>query len=212
MTEQQPISVKDLSELAKRQHRGELSQKEMAETLHRISHSISFPSILEYSERVYGTPLPKWSSGRVPFEQIDATQTCLDFTKLHLVRWLFVIPGTFDKLNRMYFPNHPISVLRLGNGRYAVLDGHHRIWQGIFLMGKDASVLCRVVTTRNPDMVTAIRRQVETVRQVSGDAHLWTLPVRDVPSQQALVSLGVPIEQAAEILAHSAEMRTATDR
>jgi len=94
---------------------------------------------------------------------------------------LFARAEDFQRLNARYFPNHPISVLRLGNGRFAVIDGHHRLWQAGVLFGRDAQVPVRIVSSRNEDLLRAFRDQVRRVAELNGSAALRSLPIRDKP-------------------------------
>ncbi len=175
------MDIGELSALAKRFHKGEVSQQELAETVQSISTSISFASAMASLESLYGPPPPTWGSGRINIAAIDATQPCLQYAKLHLVRWLFAHPEDFDKLNARYFPSHPISVLRLGNGRFAVIDGHHRLWQAGLLFGPTGEVTVRTVSSRNEKLLTNFRNEVRRVAELNGSAQLRHLPIRDKP-------------------------------
>jgi len=176
------VHISELAELAKRHRRGLVSEAELAETLQSISTSISFPSIIKTFNLIYGPPAPTWTDAAVPLSSLDATQPCLEYAKLHLVRWLFAQAEDFERLNVRYFPNHPISVLRLGNGRFAIVDGHHRLWQAGILMGPDAPVTVRMISSRNQELLTVFRNEVLRVAEQNGSAELRKLPIRDRPN------------------------------
>ena len=176
------MHISELAELAKRRRRGLVSEAELAETLQSISTSISFPSIIKTFNLIYGPPPPSWTDATVSLSSLDATQPCLEYAKLHLVRWLFAQAEDFERLNARYFPNHPISVLRLGNGRFAIVDGHHRLWQAALLMGPDAPITVRMISSRNQDLLMVFRNEVSRVAEQNGSAELRILPIRDRPN------------------------------
>ncbi len=183
------MELAELSALAKRYHLGEVSEEELARTLQKISSSVSFQSMIESFERLYGDPFPRWSDGYVPISSLDATQICLEYAKLHLVRWLFADPQDFERLNATYFPTHPLTTLRMRNGRFAILDGHHRLWQAGILFGRNGSVKVRIVTSRNPQLLTSFRNEVRRVAEANESAELRRLPIRDKPSETAIIRL-----------------------
>lgn len=189
------MEVKELAALAKRHQRGEVSQEELARTVREISASISFDSAMTTFEFLYGPPRPTWTVNRIPIAAIDATQPCLQYAKLHLVKWLFTHAEDYDRLNAMYFPNHPLSVLRLGNGRFAVIDGHHRLWQAGVLFGPDGDVTVRMVSSRNQQLVSTIRNEVRKVEEMNGSAQLRSLPIRDRPDSSAILRLIASVER-----------------
>ena len=179
----------ELAELAKRHQRGEVSQGELARTVQSISASISFESAMTSLASLYGPPEPNWGPARIKISAVDATQPCLQYAKLHLVRWLFARPKDFEQLNTRYFPKHPISVLRLGNGRFAVIDGHHRLWQAGLLFGVNGEVGVRMVSSRNQVLLMNFRDEVRRVATANGSAELRRLPIRDLPDSSALLRL-----------------------
>jgi hypothetical protein len=176
------MDIAELAELAKRHRKGLVPEEELAAKLQSISTSISFASAVRSFKTLYGEPHPAWTDMNVPIARIDATQACLQYAKLHLVRWLFARAEDFERLNARYFPNHPISVLRLGNGRFAVIDGHHRLWQAGLLFGLQGQVVLRVVSTRNPSLLATFRNEVRRVAELNGSAGLRNLPIRDIPT------------------------------
>ncbi len=183
------MDIAALAALAKRYQRGEVSEEELARILRMISTSISFDSAMKSFESLYGPPAPTWTVGRVRIPSFDATQPCLQYAKVHLVRWLFAQAEDFDRLNASYFPKHPISVLRLGNGRFAVIDGHHRLWQAGVLFGLDGSVSVRMVSSVNQLLLTNFRNEVRRVAEANGSAELRMLPVHDRPASPSVPGL-----------------------
>jgi hypothetical protein len=183
------MKVEELAALAKRHQRGEVSEEELANTVRTISASISFDSAMTTFESLYGPPRPTWHTARIAIPAIDASQPCLQYDKLHLVKWLFARAEDFDRLNTMYFPNHPLSVLRLGNGRFAVIDGHHRLWQAGVLFGPEGEVTVRMVNTRNDALLTNFRSEVRKVEEINGSAQLRMLPIRERPDSSAVLRL-----------------------
>ncbi len=183
------MDVAELEELAKRHQRGLVTEDELAGKIRTISTSISFASAIKSFEALYGPPAPAWHDSSLPLNAIDATQPCLEYAKLHLVRWLFAKPQDFERLNRNYFPNYPISVIRLGNGRYAIIDGHHRLWQAGVLFGPDSTVTLRVVNSRNPSLVSMFRSEVTRIAESNGSAELRRIPIRGIPD---VLSTGDP--------------------
>jgi hypothetical protein len=176
------MNIAELADLAKRHREGLVSEEELAAKLQSISTSISFASAIGSFKTLYGEPYPTWTDMNVPISSVDATQACLQYAKLHLVRWLFARAEDFERLNACYFPKHPISVLRLGNGRFAVIDGHHRLWQAGLLFGLEGPVVLRVVSSRNPSLLATFRNEVRHVAQLNGSAGLRNLPIRDIPA------------------------------
>jgi len=183
------MDIAILAALAKRHQRGEVSEEELARILRSISASISFASAMKSFESLYGPPAPTWTVGRVRIPSLDATQPCLQYAKVHLVRWLFAQAEDFDRLNASYFPKHPISVLRLGNGRFAVIDGHHRLWQAGVLFGLDGWVSIRMVSSVNQLLLTNFRNEVRRVAEANGSAELRLLPIHDRPVSSSVPGL-----------------------
>ncbi|MBN1344238.1 MAG: hypothetical protein JXQ73_16245 [Phycisphaerae bacterium] len=183
------MELAELSALAKRHYAGEVSEEELARTLRSISTSISFASAMASFESLYGPPPPTWRNASVGIQAIDASQPCLEYAKIHLVKWLFARSEDFERLNRMYFPEHPISVLRLGNGRFGVIDGHHRLWQAGVIFGPSATVFVRVVSSENPLLLTSVRDGIRRVAELNSSAELRRLPIRDMPNATKLLQL-----------------------
>ncbi len=183
------MELPELSALAKRYLAGEVSEQELADRLQAISMSVSFASAITSFETLYGLPTATWRDVRVPISTIDATQFCLQYNKVHLVRWLFARAEDFERLNATYFPEHPISVLRLGNGRFGVIDGHHRLWQAGVLFGPEGDVPVRMVSSENPRLLTSVRDEIRRVAEANGSAELRRMPIRDAPSTDALIRM-----------------------
>ncbi len=182
------MDIDELAELAKRQRRGEVSEQELAELLQTISTSVSFESALTSFETLYGPPKPTWGEGPVSIAALDATQPCLEYAKVHLVRWLFATAGDFDRLNAKYFPRHPTSVMQLGNGRFAIIDGHHRLWRAGVLLGPSGTVTARIISSQNQDLLANFRRLVQRVAEMNESASLRYLPIRDQPKPEDLAA------------------------
>lgn len=188
------MQIEDLAELAKRQRRGEVSEQELADLLRTISTSVSFESALTSFETLYGPPKPTWGESQVSISALDATQPCLEYAKVHLVRWLFATSADFDRLNAKYFPRHPTSVMQLGNGRFAIVDGHHRLWRAGTLLGPSGSVSVRIISSRNQELLANFRRLVQRVAEMNESASLRYLPIRDLPKPEEVARLQNELE------------------
>jgi len=158
-------------------HKGRASRAEIAAQIHSHSTSISLKSLI----RSLGTLFPgarlTCHQAKLRTKLLCATQAHMEKAKYELVCLLFDEAETFDSYNREFFEGHPIAALHIGGGRYAILDGHHRIRRYAELTGGSSPVRTMVITTSSPDLIARFRQEVEEVKRRGGTADVGELPL-----------------------------------
>ena len=105
-----------------------------------------------------------------------STQRQLEKDKYELVCLLFDSIDTYEAYNEEFFTDAPVCVLHIGGGRYAILDGHHRLRRFAELAGDDRPTSVVVITTDADELVERFRQEVQEVRE-----HLGTWDIRELP-------------------------------
>jgi len=141
------------------------------------SRSISFSSLRGCLEAAFPDADLHWQRGDIALSLVCPTQPVLEVKKHRLVEMLFRSAEDFANLNEQFFQDHPMTVLHLRDGRYAILDGHHRIRRYADLFGPDARLRLNVLSTRSFEMIANYRGQVEAVRDRTGSFHVKDLPI-----------------------------------
>jgi hypothetical protein len=157
--------------------RGEATRRELAEVLKDESTSVRFESLMEYFRRLWPDAKLVIRHTRVPVERVCPSQSQMSIRKHRLVRVLFDSVETFEQVNADFFQEHPMSVLALRDGTYAILDGHHRVLRWHELAGDQEPLRLTVLGTHNVQLCENYRRQVEAVRGRTGSYHIKDLPM-----------------------------------
>jgi len=150
---------------------------ELVKRIHAESRSISFDSMILAFETAFPDAALRWHERILPLDLIEASEKSLEKGKFDLVAKLFKDAESFARTNREHYHYHPLSVLHLSPGSHAVLDGHHRFRRLADLVGRNAPVSCVVVTTRSIEFLDNFRRQVRSVKEANGSAHVADLPI-----------------------------------
>ena len=157
-------------------HGGRASRAEVARAIHAHSTSIGLKWLVESLRKLYPDSRVTHHETEVQIELLCATQPRLQKPKYQLVRLLFDDAGTFDRYNDEFFSESPVCVVRIGGGRYAIIDGHHRVRRYAELTDKPA-VRATLISTDSDDLIERFREEVEEVRQAAGTADVRKLPV-----------------------------------
>ena len=157
--------------------KGKASRRELADVLKAESTSVRFESLLEYFRRLWPEAKLWIRRGRAPVMRICPSQSQLNVHKHRLVAVLFDSIEQFDRVNHDFFQEYPVSALSLHDGRFAVLDGHHRVRRWWELAGDERPMRLTVLGTHNVELLGNYGRQVETIHQMIGSSHIKDVPV-----------------------------------
>ena len=158
-------------------HAGRVSRAQLAAEIHAHSTSISLEWLVDSLHRLFPDNTITMHESLVPVGQLCATQAVLEKAKYELVCLLFDQEETFDSYNREFFDDHPVTVIRVGGGSYAILDGHHRVRRFAELTGASHPMPVTVISSHSLDPVHHYREQVEAVRQAAHTADVCKLPL-----------------------------------
>jgi len=158
-------------------HAGRVGRAELAAEIHAHSTSISLEWLVDSLQGLFPDIRITTHEGLVPIGQLCATQAVLEKAKYELVCLLFDEEATFDSYNREFFDDHPVTVIRVGGGSYAILDGHHRVRRFAELTGGARPMSVTVISSHSLDPVHHYRQQVEAVRRAAGSADVRDLPL-----------------------------------
>jgi len=155
---------------------GQLSRKDLVRAIRGNSQTES--SVPDLLSRVFsGIPL-RWHSVSVPIEHLVATEVQLERRKYRLVTALFPDADTFEKNDKELFPGFPLMGISLGDGRVAIIDGHHRIRRFFEIATPDSTLEIKILTSADPRVHESYQRQVETVEEANGSASIFLLPIK----------------------------------
>ena len=157
--------------------RGQVTKHQVAEVLKQESTSIRFESLMEYYRRLWPEARLFTRPASIGVARVCPSQSQLSTRKHRLVRVLFDSRETFREVNDEFFIEYPISVLSLHDGRYAILDGHHRVLRWYELAGDEEPLRLRVLGTHNVELCENYRRQIESVARQTGSTHIRDLPM-----------------------------------
>jgi len=157
--------------------KGDATRRQLADCLKAESTSVCFDSLMEYFGGLWPEAKIVIRQGSVPASLICPAQSQLDAAKHRLVRVLFDAVDTFDEVNAEFFREYPISILALRDGRYAIMDGHHRVLRWHELAGDEEPLHVTVLGTHNVELCNNYRRQVENVAAAIGSFHVKDLPI-----------------------------------
>jgi hypothetical protein len=157
--------------------RGKATQRELADVLKDESTSVRFESLLEYFQRLWPEAKLVIRHGSASVRWICPAQSQLSKRKRRLVRVLFDSVETFDQVSRDFFQDYPLSVLSLHDGRYAILDGHHRVHRWWELAGDEKPLRLTIMGTHNVHLLSNYRTQVDGIRRQTGSYHIRDLPI-----------------------------------
>ena len=158
-------------------HKGRVGRAEIARQIHSHSTSISFKSLIRSLRLLFPGARIAAHETELRADLLCATQPRMEKKKYELVCLLFDETETFDSYNRAFFDDHPIAVMHIGGGHYAILDGHHRVRRYIDLTGGSRPITVTVITADSDDLTYRFRREVEDVRRESGTTDVVELPL-----------------------------------
>ena len=156
-------------------HKGRAGRAEVAKFIHTHSTSISLESLLRSLRMLFPNATMTCHQGEVRVEVLCATQARMERTKYELVCLLFDEADTFDTYNGEFFDDHPVTVMHIGGGRFAILDGHHRVRRYAELTGGGQPMNVTTITSDDVDLTARFREEVEDVRHEAGTSDVREL-------------------------------------
>lgn len=170
------LSDSEVDELLRDYAQGRIGRDTLVKTVRGgpAEHS-SLPELLA---RVFPDAVLRWRVARVPVGSLVATEVQLEKPKYRLVQALFPDASTFEKLDRELFPGFPLTGVALGDGRVALIDGHHRVRRFCELASPEQTLELHLIVTRSAEVLHSYLQQVETVENVNGSAAITALPIR----------------------------------
>jgi len=166
----------DVDELLRAFASGEIDRRAIVRALRgdRAEES-SVPGLLAH---VFPGVALRWRNGRVRCDHLAATEVQLERAKYRLVEALFPDAATFERVDRELFPGFPLMGVPLGDGRVAIIDGHHRARRFCSVAAPGATLGMQLLTTSSPQVSESYLRQVVAVEQVNGSAAILALPIK----------------------------------
>ncbi len=158
-------------------HEGKVSRAEVAREIHAHSTSISLKSLIKSLQVLFPDARVANHEADVRIDLLCATQALMEKAKYELVCLLFDDAETFDSYSREFFGDHPVTVLHIGGGRHAILDGHHRVRRFADLTGGSRPMAVTVITSGSLDLVARFRQEVEDVRNAANTTDVRKLPL-----------------------------------
>lgn len=131
----------------------------------------------ELLARVFPNAVLRWRTTRVPVGVLAATEVQLEKPKYRLVQALFPDAASFEKLDRELFPGFPLTGIPLGDGRVALIDGHHRVRRFCELATPSDTLELRLIVTRSAEVLHSYLHQVKIVEGENGSAAISALPI-----------------------------------
>lgn len=156
-------------------HKGRVGRAEVAKFIHIHSTSISLESLVRSLRALFPATALTCHEGEVRVKLMCATQVRMERIKYELVCLLFDEANTFDSYNREFFDDHPVTVMRIGGGRFAILDGHHRVRRYAELAGGGQPMNVTTITSDDVDLIARFREEVEDMRREAGTSDVREL-------------------------------------
>ena len=164
-------------QLIKDFHEGRAGRAEVARAIHIHTTSIGLRWLLESLQALVPGSKVACREAEVDIRFMCATQPRLQKAKYELVRLLFDKPETFDTCNQQFFKESPVCVMHIGGGRYAVLDGHHRVRRFGELFGTGRVMPVMLIWTDSESLLERFRQEVEEVKQAAGTGDVREIPL-----------------------------------
>jgi len=164
-------------QLIKDFHAGRASRAEVARAIHAHSTSIGLRWLLQSLQALDPACRITHGDAQVTIDYLCATQPCLQKDKYTLVALLFDAADTYDAYNREFFSESPVCVMHVGGGRYAILDGHHRVRRYAEIAPGARQITATLIWTDSEMLTERFRQEVEQVRQASSTCDVRELPI-----------------------------------
>jgi len=155
---------------------GEVGREELVRVVRGSAAKES--TLPELLARVFPDLPLRWRRVRVSVRQIVATEQHLERPKYRLVEALFPSADSFERIDRELFPGFPLTGVSLGDGRVAIVDGHHRLRRFCELAPPDATLEVKLLTTEASQIHSSYLQQVEAVETANGSAAILDLPIK----------------------------------
>jgi hypothetical protein len=166
------MDTNDVKDVVRKYRAGTLEKSDLAREINRLSTSISFRSIEKVLRMQYPSAEFRLQRSAIEVKKLCPTESCLEKAKYDLVRLLFESCETFGETDNSFFEGHPISGLRLSGGRFAILDGHHRVRRAYELGGDAFLITATLVFTRAFQVLQNYEAQLEEVERRIGSNHV----------------------------------------
>lgn len=158
-------------------HEGRATRAQVAKAIHAHSTSIGLKWLLQSLQALDPDSRITNTETRISIDYLCATQASLERDKYDLVALLFDAADTYDAYNREFFSQSPVCVMHVGGGRYAILDGHHRVRRYAELAPDAREISVVLIWTNSDALAERFRQEVEQVRQASGTWDVRKLPI-----------------------------------
>jgi len=158
-------------------HAGHVTRAEVAKAIHLHSTSIGLKSLLKSLQKIFPDARIIHGETELDINYTCATQPQLQKPKYDLVCLLFDDPDTYDLYNRQFFKNSPVTVIHVGGGRYAILDGHHRVRRFAELTASQKPIKVLLISTDCNELIERFGQEIEQVRQSAGTSDVRKLPI-----------------------------------
>ena len=168
---------KEFKELVIGFHEGRVSRAQLAKAIHRHSTSISLDSLVSSLQQLFPDAGITSRQAEVRVDLLQATQISNDRSKYELVCLLFDDESTYDAYEREFFAEHPVTVLHVGGGHYAILDGHHRVRRFAELTGGSRPMKVMLIHTDSQELILRFRMEIEDVRRAAGTVNVSEIPL-----------------------------------
>ena len=155
---------------------GEVTEAELARAILVMRPSLCFGWFVGLVRSRYPDARIEWYESLVAIRDLWPTYQELDRERHMLTEALFADLSDFHSTNSLHFRAHPITALDLGEGRFALLCGHHRVRRFVDLAGGNR-LRITVLATDCRDVVQSYETLVARAAEVIGDHDVSSIPI-----------------------------------